>query len=282
MLIVGNWKAYITSTADIAGYVNLFSRAAAYSKNFGAVEVRTSSRIRGADEKKKMTGADVVLCPPFPFLSGVAAHAKPLGIHAGAQDVFWESKGPYTGEITPAMLKSMEVSYVIIGHSERRRNFGETDESVSKKVCAVLAEGLAPIVCVGEWEKPRGPEMERKMYDFVRAQVRTALRLVDAKNLKRVVFAYEPVWAITGSGTGEADTPENAARMIVFIRRIIASHADAKTAHAMRVIYGGSVTSQNCEGFLSHQAIDGVLAGSASTHPKEFAKIISIANAIKK
>ncbi|MDO8557750.1 MAG: triose-phosphate isomerase [bacterium] len=252
-LIVANWKAYLASQKEVKEYVSVFSR------NFGKSGAKNA--------------ADVVFCPPFLYLAAFrSAHIG--GVAVGAQDVFWEERGPYTGEATTSMLKDAGASYVIIGHSERRRYLGENDEMVSKKLRGALEAKINVILCIGEWTKASDDVGEKKTLDFIKNQLHCALAGVSRTLLKRMVVVYEPVWAISGN-SGIADTPENASRMIMFIRRIIAKLYDGHTARSLAVLYGGSVSSQNAAGFIRQDTIDGVLVGSASANPNEFLKIIA-------
>lgn len=252
-LIVANWKAYLTSQREVKAYMRVFSP--------GYARLAVSRAL-----------PQVVFCVPYTYLP-FAKSLLPRGCALGAQDVFWENRGPYTGEVTPQMLKDVGVTHVIIGHSERRRHLGETDEMVNKKVHAALTEGLAVVLCVGETVKASEAD-EKRSLDFVKMQLTKALEGVPRKLLKRLVLVYEPVWAIS-ENAGIPDTPVDAARMIMFMRRIMARLYDAKIATSCRVIYGGSVSSQNAASFVREEPIDGVLVGSASTNAREFLKVIT-------
>lgn len=213
-------------------------------------------------------GARVVLCPPFVWLTDLS-HKEYPGLEFGAQDVFWEKSGAYTGEISPLMLKNSGVKYVIVGHSERRR-LGETDEMVNRKLKAALRAGLKPILCVGE-----GRDVRRRglvaAKNFVKRQMQKDLAGVGAKSL---VIAYEPVWAISTEKGSRVDTPEDAAEMIQFIKETLSSMFHA-SRFMFRVLYGGSVTSGNAGRFLKRPEIDGALVGGASIRSAEFKKIIN-------
>ncbi|RJP45944.1 triose-phosphate isomerase [Candidatus Parcubacteria bacterium] len=198
----------------------------------------------------------VVICPPFPFLGGVGRALKRAAL--GAQDLFWEKGGAYTGEVSAIMLKGLGARYVIVGHSERRR-LGETDDAVNRKLKAALKAGLRPILCVGE---PR--EARRKGVAAARVHIRRQLRLGLKGIRKRIVIAYEPIWAI---GTGKSDSPRESAAIARFIKTAVRPKP--------RVLYGGSVASQNARSFLQYKEIDGALVGGASLRGKEFKKIIS-------
>ena len=213
---------------------------------------------------------DRVLCPPFVAVSSVSEMLKDSQIAVGAQNMYWENQGAFTGEISPLMLKDI-CEYVIIGHSERRQYFGETDETVNKKVKAALSHGLKPIVCVGE-------NLEQneagQTHTLISGQVRLGLEGLTASQVSGLVIAYEPIWAI---GTGRAATPEIAGEVIgTSIRKVIAELYDAATAEAVRVQYGGSVTSANIAEFMAHPDVDGGLVGGASLKPAEFVSIVEL------
>lgn len=213
--------------------------------------------------------AEVVLCPPFTALAAVAAALGGTGWGLGAQDVFWEEKGAFTGEVSPGMLKDAGCTHVIIGHSERRQYFGETDATVRQKVKAALAAGLVPIVCVGESLAQReAGETEA----FVAGQVRGGLAGFSAAELAPVVIAYEPIWAI---GTGRNATGSDANAVCAVIRRTASDLAGAQTAAALRIQYGGSVKPENIAEFMGQPEIDGALVGGASLEAASFARIVA-------
>ncbi len=217
-----------------------------------------------------ITHVEVAVCPPFTALHPVAEALQGSRIKVGAQDVFWEDAGAYTGEISPLMLKEL-ATYVIIGHSERRQYFGETDETVNRKVKAVLRHGLYPIICVGEVlaEREAG-----RTEEVVRRQVLAAYRDVPAQDAKRTVIAYEPVWAI---GTGRAATPTDANSVIgLVIRGALADLYGEEIAQSVRVQYGGSVKPDNIAAFMEQPEIDGALVGGASLNPDVFAEIVKM------
>ena len=220
---------------------------------------------------KTVQGVQKVLCPPFPALSTVSELLRGTDIGLGAQTLHWEAKGAYTGETAPNMVAEF-CQYVIIGHSERRAYFGETDETVNKKIKAALGVGLIPIVCVGETydENQAGRTAE-----VVTRQVNGALAGLDAPTVQGLIVAYEPVWAI---GTGLAAEPEPANRVIAdHIRGPIAAQFGAATAQAVRVQYGGSVTAANAASFFGQPDIDGALVGGASLKAGEFVAIVKAA-----
>jgi triosephosphate isomerase len=216
-------------------------------------------------------GVEKVLCPPFVSLVPVASLLEGTDIGLGAQNMYWEPKGAYTGEIAPGMLAEF-CQYVIIGHSERRTKFGETDETVNKKTMAALAAGLIPIVCVGETEAEYD---SHKTAEVVNRQIQVGLRGLEAEIAPKVVVAYEPVWAI---GTGRASNGVDANAVIRdHIRKPLAEMYGEKTAQAIRVLYGGSVTATNAAEFFGQSDIDGALVGGASLKADEFVKITQAA-----
>ncbi len=219
--------------------------------------------VHGVAASKYLNKARVVLCPPFVWLTDLS-HNPVSGLEFGAQNVFWEEKGAFTGEISPKMLKSSGVKYVIIGHSERRK-LGETDEMVNRKVRAALLAGLKVILCVGESAEIRRIRM-RAGKRAVSAKLRAGVPDVKAK-VGKLAVAYEPIWAI---GTGNAEQPASAAEMAVRIREV-------SGVKNMPVLYGGSMTSGNAEGFLSRKEISGALVGGASLRAPEFNKIVALA-----
>jgi triosephosphate isomerase len=221
-------------------------------------------------DPKDSERVEVVICPPFTALRTlqtlIDADRLPYGL--GAQDVHWESKGAYTGEISASMLAALRCAYVIVGHSERRQLFGETDEAVAKKVRAVLGAEMIPILCVGETLEERDAG---RTEDKVVGQVRAALAGVRGEDVARLVIAYEPIWAI---GTGRTAEPADAGEVIGLIRRTAAGTAGEAASQRMRVQYGGSVKAGNIREFMAHPEIDGALVGGASLDPEEFALIV--------
>jgi triosephosphate isomerase len=214
---------------------------------------------------------DVSIHPPFTALRSVQtvldADAIPMSL--GAQDVHWEAKGAFTGEVSPSMLAKLGVRYVIVGHSERRQLFGETDEAAAKKVAAVFAAGMTPILCVGETlDEREAGDTERR----VLSQLTAALGSVAADQVGGMVVAYEPVWAI---GTGRNATPEDAQAVCAAIRHSVGGSHGLGPARSLRVQYGGSVNSANIASLMVEEDIDGALVGGASLDPDEFAKIVA-------
>jgi triosephosphate isomerase len=214
-----------------------------------------------------------ILCPPFVSLVAINMMLHDLSVKLGAQNMYFETKGAYTGEISPLMLREL-CEFVILGHSERRWYFGETDEIVNKKVKATLANNLKPILCVGE----RLEENEAgKTEEVINRQVTEALNGIEP--VSNLVVAYEPVWAI---GTGKAASGEQAVATIQFIRAVVAKIWDKSIAEDVRILYGGSVTSANIAEFISHLEIDGALVGGASLKADEFVSIVEQTAKIKK
>ena len=210
--------------------------------------------------------------PPFTALRSVQTmlDADDIPIALGAQNVHWEERGAYTGEISPLMLAKLNVSYVIVGHSERRELFGETDEMVNKKVAAVLKAGMTPIMCVGETldERESGSTDAK-----VLGQLRRGLAGVDPEAVGRLVVAYEPIWAI---GTGRTATPDDAQAVCGALRSAVASDFGAAAAGSVRIQYGGSVKASNIGELMAQPDIDGALVGGASLDPDEFSQIVGI------
>jgi triosephosphate isomerase (TIM) len=215
-----------------------------------------------------LTDVDVALCPPFVNLQAVSGIIKGSTIKLGAQDVHWEAKGAFTGKVSCAMLKSLGVTYVIIGHSEQRTYFHETNETVNKKVKAALAAGLLPIVCVGETlEERKGGKME----SVVESHVRGAFAGLSKEDATKCTIAYEPVWAI---GTGETATPEQANAAHIFIRKVLTSIFDIACSQNVRIQYGGSMKPDNAKALLSLSDVDGGLIGGAALKVDDFAGIV--------
>lgn len=238
--IIGNWKAYVTTE-------------------------KAAKAICAKAKAKK--SARVVLAPPAVFFSLVKSE-KAKGVALGAQDVFWEAEGAYTGATTTAMLKEMGATYVIIGHSERRMYAGETDAMVNKKVQAAVRAGMTAVICVGERER----EDPKAVPALVGEQVRAALTGVARQKLGQIIIAYEPIWAI---GTGIADTPNDALSAALYIRQAASDLFGAQNARGLAVIYGGSVSPENVAQFVHQEGIDGVLIGKASASGDTFAKILA-------
>ncbi len=212
---------------------------------------------------------EIVLGPPFTSLQAVSGAIKGTDISLAAQNMHWEDKGAFTGEISAEMLLDLGCKYVIIGHSERRQYFGETDETVNKKVRQALKKGLLPIMCVGETlaEREAG-----KLNEIINRQVTGGLKDIGVDDMKKVVIAYEPVWAI---GTGRTATPEQANEVHALIRQKVKSLYNAQIADGLRIQYGGSVTPENVSSLMAKPDIDGALVGGASLKPESFAALVN-------
>lgn len=245
-IIAGNWKMNNTSAAAQA----LIEELKPLCKN---------------------AKCEVVICVPFTLISLAAAATKGSNIRVGAQNVAWADKGAFTGEVSAEMLKEAGAEYVIIGHSERRQMFGETDESVNKRTIQALKYGLKPIVCVGETEQEK---IGGKTDEVNRRQTIAALKGITKEQLDNVVIAYEPVWAI---GTGKTATADDADTTIGLIRGVVAELFDAKTAGGLRIQYGGSMNAANCDELMAKEHIDGGLIGGASLKAADFSRIVSSA-----
>ena len=215
--------------------------------------------------------ADIVLAPPFTALAKVRKEVRESSIRLGAQDLYWEEKGAFTGEVSPVMLKDAGCDYVIVAHSERRQLFGETDKSANRKVLAALTHELIPILCVGETE----PERDRGVtYVVVDRQVKEALKDVAETQLETIVVAYEPIWAI---GTGRTATPAQADEVHQSIRGQLAKLFSADAADQVRILYGGSVKPDNVDDLIAEADIDGALVGGASLKDDSFNRICGFA-----
>jgi triosephosphate isomerase len=247
-IMVGNWKMHHSHLEAIQ------------------VVQKLSYRLSSEDYER----CEVVVCPSFTSLRSVQTviEADNLPIGLGAQNVFWEDKGAYTGEVSPLMLAKLAVSYVIVGHSERREIFGETDEMVNRKVKAVFGHGMTPIMCVGETlEEREAGETAAK----VSRQVQAGLEGVEAKQVGAMVIAYEPIWAI---GTGRNATPEDANETIGTVRSMVAGLSGEAAAASIRIQYGGSVKPGNIAAIMAQPEIDGALVGGASLEADDFAQIV--------
>lgn len=214
---------------------------------------------------------DVLVCPPFVSIGMAVKYLYNTDIQVGAQNLHFEENGAYTGEISGSMIAESGCNYVIVGHSERRQFFGETDETVNKRVHKALEHKLAPIICVGE---SLGQRKKEEHFDLVKSQITQALSDVSAKDAPDVVIAYEPIWAI---GTGETATPEQAQVMHEYIRTVLSDLYDENTADHINILYGGSMKPGNAKELLSQPDVDGGLIGGASLDAESFSEIISIA-----
>lgn len=217
---------------------------------------------------KDHTRDEITVCPPFVDLPAAVECARGSKVSIGAQDMYWEKSGAYTGEICPDMLLAVGCTHVILGHSERRQYFGETDDIVNQKLKAALEAGLTPIVCVGEVLEEREAGLTE---DVLRRQCLRAFHAISAKKAAKLVVAYEPVWAI---GTGKTATPQMAADAHLLIRGEAAKAFGDEFARGLRILYGGSVKPENAKALMSEEEIDGALVGGASLDPKSFAAIV--------
>jgi triosephosphate isomerase (TIM) len=249
LLIAANWKMYktpIESTAFLTSFVPLV---------------------------KQNTKAEILLCPAMVCLPALVDAARSRSIFIGAQNMHWKNEGAFTGETSPVMLKAIGATHVIIGHSERRQYFNETDTTVNLKLKAALAHSLIPIVCVGEKLEEREADLTRSVLEL---QVSIALEGIEPATATPVVFAYEPVWAI---GTGRTATPEIAADAHRIIREQIAKSLSPDLAASTRILYGGSVKPDNAKSLCCLEDIDGALVGGASLEPQSFSEIVRNATA---
>ena len=213
-------------------------------------------------------GVEVAIAPPFTALQAVKKELQGSPIRLAAQNVFWEEKGAFTGEVAPLMLREIGCDYVIVGHSERRQLFGETDETVNRRLRAVLGQGMKPIFCIGEILQERE---SGRTFSVIERQVEGGLRGLRESEIGNIVVAYEPVWAI---GTGKTATPEQAEEVHRFIRRKLEGLYSRPMAEQIRVQYGGSVTPENVKGLMAQTDIDGALVGGASLKSESFSKIV--------
>ena len=243
-IIAGNWKMYKT-TADAVTLVNALKT-----------------------EVAGITKTEIIVCPTFVSLPAVNTALAGSNVQLGAQNVHWEKEGAFTGEIAPAMLKEHGVRYAVVGHSERRQFFGETDAGVNKRAKAALANGLRPIVCVGEMLADREAG---KTEAVVAGQVRGSLAGFEKNQILETVIAYEPVWAI---GTGKTASPAQAQEVHALIRRLLGEMFGADVAGKVRIQYGGSVKPDNAKELLGQPDIDGALVGGASLKAGDFAAIV--------
>lgn len=247
-VIAGNWKMFKTAS-----------------------ETRTfAEELKNALPRAKR--CSIILCVPFVNIPAAIKVLKDSRVAVAAQNLHWEEQGAFTGEISASMLSELGVKYVLIGHSERRQFFSETDVTVNKKVQAALRAGLRPILCVGETLEQRELGVTG---DLISYQVRSALAGVSADQMRHVIIAYEPVWAI---GTGKTATPEQAGEVCGTIRTVLRKLYGARVARGSTIQYGGSMNPQNAERLLAQSDVDGGLIGSASLNPDDFLQIIGMAN----
>ena len=248
-LVAGNWKMNTDSHSSVELAKSIVSE---------------SAEIAGHS-------VDVAVCPPFVYLQAVARALSASNIATGAQDLYYEQKGAFTGEISASMLKDIGCIYVLCGHSERRHVIGEDDELVSKKVAAAIRGGLLPILCVGELIEER---QANKTAEVVSRQIRNSLANLGAERVSAVTLAYEPVWAI---GTGLTATPQQAQEVHVLIRRLLGEMYGKQAAREIRILYGGSVKPDNAAELMAQEDVDGLLVGGASLKADDFVEIIRAA-----
>ncbi len=248
--VAGNWKMNTDSYTS----VELAERIAS-----GAMEAAASGSLT------------VVVCPPFVYLQAVAKALSASSVGVGAQDIYYEPKGAFTGEISPSMLKDIGCTYCLCGHSERRHVIGETDELINKKVTASIAGGLLPILCVGELLAEREASQTNGV---VTRQIKSGLAGLSAEKISAVTIAYEPVWAI---GTGLTATPQQAQEVHDFIRKLLGQMYDDQLAEEIRILYGGSAKPNNAADLMGQSDIDGLLVGGASLKADDFLAIIQAA-----
>lgn len=225
--------------------------------------------VKGIKGGKRDEDVEAVLCVPFVNLTEVKKLIDGTDIKLGAQNVYWEDSGAYTGEVSPLMLKNIGVEYVIIGHSERRQYFYETDDIVNKKVKAAINHGLKPILCVGETLEEREKGIEQ---DIVGDQIKKALEGIEENNISDIVIAYEPIWAI---GTGKTASSKDANTMLGFIREILGDIYNEDLKNNIRILYGGSVKPNNVKELMAEEEIDGALVGGASLKKDDFLSLIN-------
>lgn len=243
-LIIANWKMNVSARQS----------------------VRLAKIALGAYDHHAMKSFSLVLCPSFENISAIATLAQNTGVDIGAQDCFWETRGAYTGEVSPRALKDAGCSYVVLGHSERRMYLGETDTIIARKVSAAVSiVGLTPVVCIGE---SRATRKVGNHLVFLRKQLSESLRHIPRTTRKRIVIAYEPLWAI---GTGTPIVPADCAR----VYRLLTAHTHRLFPHArIQMLYGGSVTAENVASFIAQGVSDGALIGGASSKLNEFKKVL--------
>lgn len=247
-IIAGNWKLFKTQL-EAADFVNSLKPLVANQQN-----------------------VEIVIAPVFTALAASAQAMQGSNIRLAAQDCFWEEGGAFTGEVSPGLLKDVGCSHVIIGHSERRQYFGETDESVNKKTKAAIAQGLVVLLCVGESlaEREAGDT-----FKVIEGQIKGGLVEISSSELNKLVVAYEPVWAI---GTGKTASDEQAQEVHNFIRKLVSGLYSQADADKLRILYGGSVKPENVKGLMSQPDIDGALVGGASLQPDSFAGIVNFSS----
>ncbi|TCT18793.1 triosephosphate isomerase [Melghiribacillus thermohalophilus] len=243
-VIAGNWKMN-KLLGEAEGFVD-----------------QVKDRVPDADQ------VESVICAPFPFLASMVKRAEGSPVKIGAQNMYVEEKGAFTGEVSPVMLKDLGVSYVILGHSERRELFHETDEMVNQKVKAAFTHDLIPIICVGETLEQRE---NHETMSHIESQVKKALEGLSEEQVKQIIIAYEPIWAI---GTGKTASAEDANEVCAHIRKVVAETVSSDAAEAVRIQYGGSVKPANIDELLAQSDIDGALVGGASLEANSYLQLV--------
>ena len=223
---------------------------------------------------KSIKNVEVVICPPFVYLA-TSDKRQVTKIKLGGQNCFWKARGPFTGEVSPIQLSNLGCKYVILGHSERRNWFGETDEMINKKIKAAILAKLNPIFCIGETEEERE---KGQILSILKSQIEKGLKKVPKKEIKKITIAYEPAWAI---GTGKPCDTEEAQKMGLLIRKTMARKYSLAIAKKIRIIYGGSVNSKNARAYIKEAGFQGLLIGGASLNPQEFIKILRSVSGVK-
>lgn len=246
-LIIANWKCNPQTLKEAQRFF------AAAEENVKSVE--------------NVKNIEVVICAPFSYIQNLKSNVQNLIV--GAQDCFWEQKGPYTGEVSPPMLKSVGCEYVILGHSERRQYFNETDEIINKKIKMALASRLKPILCVGEKENER-----EETKQVIENQIKECLKGIDKNQVPQIIFVYEPVWAISTTANSKDCAVNEAFSSGLMIKKMLINLCDKQTADRVKIIYGGSVDSSDAVSYIKEAKMDGVLVGAASLNANEFGKII--------
>ena len=250
-LIIANWKMNPASVREAS-----------------ALADHTEAAVRAAKN------VEAVVAPPFPYFHAVKNEIRYVKL--GAQNVWWTDEGPYTGEVSWRQLKQFGVQYVIVGHSERRIHAHEGDVMINRKIHVLLEHGIAPILCIGEQERE-----SNNIPETVGAELKAALENVKRSMIKKLIVAYEPIWAISTTSGSKPDTPANAFQAMVFIRKVISSLYGRAESDGVRVIYGGSVKASNIVSFLVEGKMQGALVGGASLKPKEFREILRNVNNLK-
>lgn len=265
LYIIANWKMNPTSLKEAE---KLAGDVVVGMKKLGVVSRRGGRQV-GAKGRIAALGLGVVLCPPFPYLGAVANKLMKLKaneVNLGAQNIYFEDKGAYTGEVSPSMLKDLGCKFVIVGHSERRKYFKESGELINKKIKAVLKNNMRPVLAIGE-----SNSANEDANAIIANQLISALKDINAAQVKNILIAYEPVWAI---GTGQAAQPDYIMSMRLYIQKILASLYLKNVAKSIPILYGGSIDRKNISSFIKDAEMDGALVGASSLDAKEFLAMI--------